>query len=135
VCCEFGHARMMHHMHQHVKPIDAPCAFERAMHNMHALGMNLARIRKAKGLNQRDLAEMVGVDQATIQRAETMHSSAKLETYQRCADALGVTLEDLFAGSRDEKEAVLVSTFRRIPEEMRVAVLAMLDVVQKQSLP
>jgi transcriptional regulator with XRE-family HTH domain len=97
--------------------------------------MNLARIRKAKGLNQRDLAEMVGVDQATIQRAETMHSSAKLETYQRCADALGVTLEDLFAGSRDEKEAVLVSTFRRIPEEMRVAVLAMLDVVQKQSLP
>lgn len=135
VFCKFGHARMMHHMHQTVKGLDAPSAFARAMHNMHAVGMNLARIRKARGLSQRDLADMVGLDQATIQRAEAMHSSAKLETYQKCADALGVTLEDLFVADRevdrDAAEEVLVQKFRQVPKERRPNVFALLDLVRQ----
>ena len=52
-------------------------------------GMNLAKIRTSRGLSQKALGEMIGMDAATIQRAETMHSSAKLTTYVACADALG----------------------------------------------
>jgi transcriptional regulator with XRE-family HTH domain len=122
---------MMHIVHLNVKSGNAPRAFDQTMHQMHDLGMNLARIRKAKRLSQRDLADMVGLDQATIQRAETMHSSAKLETYQKCADALGVNLADLFAGDRDGAEAILLSAFRQLPPEKRPGLLAILDIVRQ----
>src|SRR5574343_1788270 len=62
--------------------------------NMHL--MNLRRIREARGLKQEHLAEMIGVNTSTISRAESMHPSAKLETYQKCAEALNLKLSDLF---------------------------------------
>lgn len=91
--------------------------------------MNLARLRKAKGLTQADLAEMIGVDQSTIQRAEKEHPSAKLQTYKLCADRLGVTLADLFSESRSVVEDQLIKGFRDMPESSRDKVLAILDLV------
>lgn len=85
----------------------------------HSASMNLRTIREARGLSQRDLAELVGVDQATIQRAETMHSTARLATIAACAKALGVTLADIFADDRSGLEAALVKAFRRVPVEKR----------------
>lgn len=82
------------------------------MRGAHHAGMNLATYRKAKKLSQQALAEMVGVDQSTIQRAEKMHASARLETYVKCAEALGVTLSDLFSDERSAEEALLVIAFR-----------------------
>lgn len=82
------------------------------MHHAHDAAMNLRTYRTAKRLTQQQLAELVGVDQATIQRAEKMHSSARLETYIKCADALGVTLSDLFSDERTAEEALLVIAFR-----------------------
>ena len=49
--------------------------------------MNLAAIRHMRGLSQRALGEMIGKDAAAINRAESMHRSATLLTYQKCADA------------------------------------------------
>lgn len=62
--------------------------------------MNLTGIRRERGLTQRALGELIGIDAATINRAEKMDQTAKLATYIRCADALGVTLADLFADDR-----------------------------------
>lgn len=102
----------MHLMHKDVKTLNAPRAFASLMHPAHYAAMNLRTYRKAKRLTQEQLAELVGVDQATIQRAEKMHSSAKLETYVKCAEALGVTLSDLFSDERSAEEALLVIAFR-----------------------
>ena len=98
--------------------------------------MNLTRIRKLRGLNQQQLAEMVGVDQSTIQRAETMHQSAKLATYRMCAEALGVTLPELFSDDRAAAEAELIRLFREIPEEKHpdlLRLLALAKDVRKKS--
>ena len=81
--------------------------------------MNLARIRQAKGLSQRDLADMIGMDAATVQRAEKMHPSAKLATYHKCADALGVPLEALFGETLSEDEAAALLLYRRTPPDRR----------------
>lgn len=91
--------------------------------------MNMARIRKSQGLTQADLADMIGVDQSTIQRAEKGHSSAKLETYSRCADKLGVTLADLFSDDRTPVEITLLKGFRDMDEDARAKVFAILDLV------
>ena len=81
--------------------------------------MNLARIRKAKGLSLEALGEMIGMDPSTVHRAEKMHPTAKLETYRRCAEALGVTLSDLFCAPLSPVEQELIDAFRAVPEDRR----------------
>lgn len=67
--------------------------------------MRLAEIRKARGLTQEHLAEMIGKHASTIQRAEVMHPSAKLETYLACADALKISVADLFVDDLSAADA------------------------------
>lgn len=83
--------------------------------------MNLARIRKARGLSQADLADMIGKDTATISRAENMSKTAMLETYRLCADALNITLSDIFCDDIAPIERELVAAFRAFPPDQRGA--------------
>lgn len=78
---------------------------------------------------------MVGVDASTIQRAETMQKSAMLDTYQRCADQLGVRLYDIFADDRAPIEAELLQIFRNIAPEKHQELLGLLRLAQARSQP
>lgn len=89
------------------------------MHVVHYLRMKLKQIRTAQKLTQRELAALAGVDQSTIQRAETMHHSAKLDTYKLCAQVLGVSLEDIFAQDRDAAEIALLNAYRKADDQGR----------------
>lgn len=80
------------------------------MNHNHTMN-NLERYRELRGWSQRDLADVLGVSQPTIQRAEKEDPSAKLETYKKCAEALGVTLADLFS-DHSAVESDLVSLYR-----------------------
>lgn len=120
--------RIMHNAHSDGKGENAQGAFVLRGGLPHNPAMNLARIRKAKGLTQYDLADLIGMNQAQVVRAEKMDPSAKLATYQKCADALGVTLADLFSDSPEPVEAMLLEAFRRIPESDRSRVVAMLEI-------
>lgn len=103
-----------------------PVARETAQDN----GMNLAAIRNMRGLSQRALGEMIGKDAATINRAEKLHKSATLLTYSKCAEALGVTLTDLFKDERSAIEMELVRVFRRIPKEKYQELLGLLRLAE-----
>lgn len=94
--------------------------------------MNLTRIRNARGLTLDDLGEMVGLSASTIQRAEIMHITAKLETYKKCAAALGVGLADLFCEDRNEMEAAIIAAFRRLPDDRRSILIGLLRAVEVQ---
>lgn len=99
---------------------------------VHVAPMNLERIRRLRNLSQRELADMVGVDASTVQRAEKQHKSAKLTTYAACAKALGVTLADIFADDRSHIEQELVEIFRRIPEGRHAELLSLLALARKE---
>lgn len=90
---------------------------------------NLARYRELSGLSQRDLADTLKVSQPTIQRAETEDPSAKLGTYKRCADILGVSLSDIFS-DRSATEDRLVEVFRRISPQKHEQLMSILEVAQ-----
>ncbi len=94
--------------------------------------MNLRAIREARGMSQAHLADLVGVDQSTIARAEQMAKTAKLDTYQRCAAALGVTLSDLFCAPRSQLEDQVLQLFRSIPVEKHGDLLTVLRLIDKQ---
>lgn len=91
---------------------------------------NLARYRELRGLSQRDLAEMLGVSQPTVQRAEREDPTAKLGTYKRCAEVLGVTLSDIFA-DRSSLEDRLIWMFRKIPEQKHSQILQILELARE----
>jgi ribosome-binding protein aMBF1 (putative translation factor) len=56
------------------------------------LAREIRALRQARGLSQRDLAELVGTTQSAIARLEGGHVSPSLTTLDRVADALGVEL-------------------------------------------
>lgn len=101
----------------------------------HDCTMRLSAIRKAKGLRAADLAEMIGVDAATISRAESMHPSAKLATYVKCAEALGVSLADVFADDRSALEDRLVAAFRSIPADQHQRLVALIELAEAHPEP
>ena len=102
----------------------------------HHAGMHLARLRNARGLSQRDLADMIGMDAATVQRAETMHPSAKLATYKLCAAALKVPLEAIFcAGALSDEEELALALYRRIPEGRRSSLLELFRLAETPRPP
>ena len=57
--------------------------------------IRLAELRKAKGFSQEKLAALSGVSRVTIARLETGKTSTTLQTLERIAAALGVTVSVL----------------------------------------
>ena len=79
--------------------------------------MNIARIRKLRGLTQVDLAEMAGVTQSTISRAEAGDGGVTLGTFRQIAEALHAPLHDLFKEDTTWAETILLDLFRHLPSE------------------
>lgn len=60
------------------------------------IGMKIRAIRKQKNLTQKQLGERCGIAEPTIRRYELGKLNPKIETLQKIATALEVSLEDIF---------------------------------------
>jgi transcriptional regulator with XRE-family HTH domain len=87
--------------------------------------MKINQIRKARGISQAEIAEMVGVTQATISKLENLDPGCTIGKYVEYAAALGVPLYELFADDRSLGESALISAFRRLPAERQAGWLDM----------
>ena len=85
---------------------------------------NLTTIRKAKGLSQTELAEAVGIKQATVSRIEKGVNNPSLDVAERIAVALGVNVVELFG--LPELEQTVLQKFREASPERRAALLTLL---------
>ena len=65
---------------------------------------NLREIRDRKGLSQQSLADIIGVNRATIRRWETGESKITLEMATKIAQVLGVTTDELMTTSTPENK-------------------------------
>jgi hypothetical protein len=64
-----------------------------------------------------------------------MHPSAKLATYIAAAQALNVTLPDLFVPNRSEIEFAVAAILRRLSPADQARALAMLELAESRQLP
>ena len=66
------------------------------------VGENIKRIRKEKGLTQKRLGELCGINEAQIRRYELggKNSNPKLETLEKIASALSVEVYDLIPDTK-----------------------------------
>lgn len=97
--------------------------------------MSMKQIRVARGLSQRDLADLVGVDQSTIQRAEAMKDGARMEVYRMVAQALNVEIADLFTDARSPEELQILEGFRLAGARERQMMIAMASAVKALPAP
>ena len=65
------------------------------------LAENIKRLCKEQGKQLKDLAASMGIDPASLNRA--MYGNARLDTVEKIANALGVSIKSLFVQADDEK--------------------------------
>lgn len=69
---------------------------------MFDIGGRIKELRTAKGLQQEELADMVGITRESLSRMERNKVSSSIETLQRICDALGVSLRHFFNAPESE---------------------------------
>lgn len=72
------------------------------------LGERIAEKRKARGLKQDELAEMLGVSAQAVSKWENDVSCPDIMTLPLLAEKLGCTVDELLTGKEEHREAVLV---------------------------
>lgn len=68
---------------------------ERVLARRRQVGVQIRRVREHHNLTQQDVCSRTGIDIATYSRIEQGHSSPRLDTLIRIADAMDVRLADL----------------------------------------
>ncbi|MFJ4322284.1 helix-turn-helix domain-containing protein [Streptomyces tricolor] len=68
---------------------------ERVITRRRQVGEQIRAVRELHNLSQNDVCSRSGIDVATYSRIEQGHSSPKLDTLIRIADAIGVPLTHL----------------------------------------
>lgn len=66
---------------------------------MTALSENMRKIRKNKGLTQKQVGENCGLKESTIRQYELGYRNPKLETIKKIASGLGVDYKELLEGT------------------------------------
>ena len=64
------------------------------------LAENVKRLCKEQGKQLKDLAASMGIDPASLNRA--MYGNARLDTIEKIANALGVSIKSLFEQTDDD---------------------------------
>jgi transcriptional regulator with XRE-family HTH domain len=99
------------------------------------IGENIKRIRIAKKLSQKEVVVAAKIDTAQYSRIESSKRDPSVSTLEKIANALGVSLSELFASTDELKEVnshdksmmekvVLIDT---LSEEERKTIYTMLD--------
>ena len=83
---------------------------------MQDFAFRLKKLRKSKGLNQEELAELLGVRKTTISNYETGYSSPTNATLRLMAECLGVSISELLGEAPSMRETAPASVgVRHIP--------------------
>lgn len=93
------------------------------------VGARIRELRKSKKLSTRDLAALADISQPVISRLENNSRSADVDLIKRICDALGLTLAEFFADTREQKPVPpdirrLVDLANRLTPKQREILLA-----------
>lgn len=94
------------------------------------VGENIKRIRTAKNLSQKEVTINAGLDTAQYSRIENGKTDPSVNTLERIAKALGITLAELFASTDELKE--INSLDKSLME--KVALMESLSDEEKQTI-
>lgn len=82
-----------------------------------SFGARIKEIREQKGLNQEQLAEIIGLESRHLSRIETGKSFTTLENIEKIATALNVDINTLFTFRHKQDKSVLISDINNYLEK------------------
>ena len=71
-------------------------------------GVRLKELRESKGMNQEQLAEIVGLESRHISRIETGKSFTSIENIEKIANALNIDINLLFYFEHKQNKEILI---------------------------
>ncbi len=83
----------------------------------YAIGQRIRRIRKANGLSQDNLAEMVNISTAHMSHIETGNTKMSLKVFVNLAAALGVRTDELLYDSSPAVRSACIDSVIHILDE------------------
>ena len=85
------------------------------------VGQRIQKIRRAKGLTQQQLAEMVGISTNYLSDVERGKSSARIDKLVAIINALGCSADDVFADVINvNDESVDISATKLTPKQLNL---------------
>ena len=107
------------------------------------IGERITRLRKERGLTQKELAEKIGLIQVLVSKYELGKLKLSAEMAARFAKALGISTDEIIGLSSNGKENYtpdlkLVKRIRKIkklPEYKQKIILSMIDAYLRDNLP
>lgn len=78
------------------------------------LGKRIGVLRRQKGLKQEDMADRLGVSPQAVSKWENDQTCPDISLLPRLAELLGVSVDELLSGKREEQPVVQV-----LPQEQR----------------
>ena len=69
--------------------------------NMYRFGNYICRLREDKGMTQAELAQELDVSDNSISKWENGQAFPRIETFERLANILGTTMQDILSASKD----------------------------------
>ena len=85
------------------------------------VGQRIQKIRRAKGLTQQQLAEMVGISTNYLSDVERGKSSARIDKLVAIINALGCSADDVFADVINvNDESVDISAAHLTPKQLNL---------------
>lgn len=100
------------------------------------LGARIKSFRKAKGLSQEQLAELVGIEQKHVSRLEVGTSYPTIDRLEKIAVALDVPMGSFFDAANqatyyEEKAKKLELMMRELDEDYRRIILKFTEIVRE----
>lgn len=100
---------------------------------MNTVPNKIAEIRERAGLNQAELAEMIGSTQPHISKIERGSIGIPILKFAQIAKALNVEIADLFSDDRTQSEKLLIEAFRTLSKDRQMGWLDMARLVQSST--
>jgi len=107
------------------------------------IGQNIKRVRTAKNMSQKELTSIIDMGAAQFSRIENGKTDPSVNTLERIAKALGVSLSELFIDENSDTEVIShdktimekVRLIESLQEDEKQVIFKMLDAfVSKQTL-
>ncbi|MBQ8458560.1 helix-turn-helix transcriptional regulator [bacterium] len=73
------------------------------------LGENIKKLRKARGITQNELAEMISLDVKSLSLIETGKGFASAKTLEKLTSVLKISVGDLFNSENEQNQRILYS--------------------------
>lgn len=94
------------------------------------IGDKIKKAREAKGLSQKEVAVSLKMDQSQYSKIENNKTDPHLSTIEKIAEALDVSMEELFTADKVFKD---ISSFDKSLVE-RMQLVEQLDEIEKKSV-